>query len=268
MALGIKPWVVLLSALALTACGGGDDDNDSTDTGVQTSTGDPVDPTAVPLEDSSTTANSLATEASKAIETAERIGTLPGGVSLQTAALPGGVTTTVNCDYGGSYSYDYPDNFQSNSSYQATYNNCSYYSGYTINGHWTYTWLNVSGSTWDYSYNYQMTITGPNNYSESVSASQSCTWNSASAEHDCSIQENNRSYGESFEYANGTLNGSYSWSNGSYGTVTVTFSNWTATSGTASFSGPNGFSATVVRTGANSYNVTINNGVTRTIVLS
>jgi Immunoglobulin I-set domain len=219
------------------------------------------------FSDTPAAATDLANEAKAAIAAAESKALAPGGIEL-IGALPTGVTTTVNCGASGSYTYDAPANFAAGTTYSFTYNNCSFGGGYVFNGSYviTYTAFSVNPYAFAWTIQYNLSYTGPNNFNYSYAGTQSCTYDSNS-DYSCTYNDGSRTFQSNFTYSAGTINGSYVWAYGSYGSATYTFNNWTATSGSITVTGPNGFTATIVRTSATTFVVTINGGSPRTITL-
>jgi hypothetical protein len=218
------------------------------------------------FSDTPAAASDLATEAKAAIAAAESKALAPGGIEL-IGALPTGVTTTVNCTAGGSYTYDAPSSFVAGTTYSFTYNNCSFGGGYVFNGSYVITYSAFSTNPLSYAWTirYNLSYTGPNNFNYSYAGTQSCNY--TNNDYSCTYNDGSRTFQSNFTYSGGAINGSYVWAYGSYGNATYTFNNWTATSGSITVTGPNGFTATIVRTSATTFTVTINGGTPRNITL-
>lgn len=209
-----------------------------------------VDAVASALGDNQATANELAREAAEALDAAER-----------RAQVPGGVVVTTQCGGGGSYTSDFGGLAGTGTVYSVTYNNCQLLPGYTYDGSYQVTYssfADISNFSWTATYN--LRFTGPD-LSYTYAGTQSCT--SSAGNLSCTYFDGQRTFGSSFTYTAGTINGSYSWAASSGGTLSYSFSNFTASSGTITVTGSGeaaGFSAVVTRTGRNTFSVVINGG--------
>ncbi len=243
--------LTLLLALTCTVallpgCGGGGDDA-APAAGPVTPAPPTSNPPTSPL---ATEANAriLALEADAAIAAAEQRSLLPG--------LPGGVATNIACPGGGSVSYDFPTSVGAGTTYAISYNNCSYAGGYVFNGSYQIRYTSFVGATsFSYSATYDLRYTGPNlNYT--LAGTQTCT--AAGGTVSCTYSDGRREWGTGFTYTGGRLTGSYSVNDTTLGTLSFSFSNFSATGGSVTITGSNGFTATVTRTGPNTYSVVIN----------
>lgn len=220
---------------------------------------------AAALGDNVSTANTLANEAYDAIAAAERKSQLPGGVEL--FGLPAGVSTTVACTGGGSYTYDFPTTFTAGTRYSFTYNNCQFITGYFYNGSYTIDYSSFANATnFSWTATYDLRLTGPNNFSYGYAGSQTCSYVNSVAS--CTYNDGIRTFSSNFSYTGGRISGSYSSAYNSNVTLTYNFSNWTANSGSLSVTGSNGFTATVTRTAINTFSVTINGGTPYVVTIT
>ena len=172
------------------------------------------------------------------------------------------MVTTINCTVGGTITYDFPDTISAGTTYSFNYNNCSYATGFVTNGTYVIKYDSFNSATnfaWTITYN--LNFTGNSTYS--YSGSQSCSYVGGVAS--CTFSESGRTFESSFVYANGMLNGSYQWTQGTNGTVRFVFTDWGATSGTIQVTGANSTSATIVRTSASTITITINGGTPRIV---
>lgn len=253
--------LTLLMALASTvallpACGGGGDD--AAPAPAPTTPAPPTGGTPGSTLATEANARILATEADAALTAAEQRNLLPG--------LPGGVETSIACPGGGSVSYDFPTTLAAGTTYAITYNNCSYASGYAFNGSYQIRYSSFGSATsFSYTATYDLRYTGPGlNYT--LAGTQTCTASSGTVS--CTYSDGRREWGTGFSYSGGRLTGSYSFTDTTLGTLTYSFSNFTATGGTVSVTGSGGFTATVTRTGANTYSVVINGSSPIVITIS
>jgi hypothetical protein len=248
--------VVAPTAFALlAACGGGGDDT-------------PQASTAGTLADTPGTAQALAQESSRALSAAQTRNTLtlPHAPELLPLAfvLRAGQAETTACPQGGSISHDLRGSLLENVRYTVRLDQCQPRAGHVLNGSYgiTYRSLLLVNLRWEAAYDIAWTqATGS---TVRYSGSQRC--DTLATIVSCTHVEGERSYGSSFSYTNGVINGSYAWAYEAGQTASLQFTQWGSSSGQVLITSGSS-SATVVRTGADSYTVTINGGAPHTVVL-
>jgi hypothetical protein len=174
-------------------------------------------------------------------------------------------TETVNCSElaaggTGSATLTYPDTDDITSGYTISFNfnNCFLGAGEgTYNGTFRLVfdrYVSETDYTFTYSYiNFNISnLTGLTG-SQTVNGSSSCTVLGSNVS--CYYNDGARAWSTSLSYNNGVVNGTYATNYGTAGSVQVTFTNYSATSGTAVMRGSNG-TYTIRRCGANAYRIT------------
>jgi hypothetical protein len=223
-------------------------------------------PTSTPtaaLSSSQTEATNLAAEAKAGLAAAANASAGNGvktPFGVQTAALPSGVTATLQCSLlgaggTGSITYDAPTALATGSTFVITYNACGF-AGYAYNGTVNMVFDRYASPTdFAYTVSYQnFTVSGNGLSNQTVSGKASCSYTNGAAS--CYYNDGTRGWSSTMTYTNGTVNGSYAVNYGS-GAVTVSYSNFGATGGTATITGANGSKAVITRNSATSFTVSI-----------
>ena len=176
-------------------------------------------PTSTPtatLSSSQTEATNLATEAKAGLAAAANASAGNGvktPFGVQTAALPSGVTATLQCSLlgaggTGSITYDAPTALATGSTFVITYNACGF-AGYAYNGTVNMVFDRYASPTdFAYTVSYQnFTVSGNGLSNQTVSGKASCSYTNGAAS--CYYNDGTRGWSSTMTYTNGTVNGSY-----------------------------------------------------------
>ena len=265
---------LLVTTLALAACGGGGSDDPGAQPPSPTASPTPAardaDVNNVQFAESQTAANTAVSTLNAAVADIQSVGNAPGGAPGGAISLPVGPTasSTVNCSVSGNFTYTYEySNAGIPVSYSYTYNNCRYgtptaYLEYNGTGRLDY--INYTSATdygWTLTYNitYSYVSTGYN-YNGTLNFTQRCTNSGGNVS--CNYQVGNNGV---TNIQVGTVGNITTITRATVrsGNVTATYTNWVydsslrrATSGSIVVSDGNGNSITVEATGSG-YRVTI-----------